>query len=244
MLDHVEGDVWIAVVDALCARRSGDHRKHHDPEAVNQSCSQQGPAQTQASDSAEQPRATRLHGADRLDGVVADERRIGPRQRFLEGRREHHLGGLRELVNGFLLFGPELVLAIRNLPPGGEARHQAVGIGPPHQVGDLRLLAKPCEVLRPPLVAPPETRPSLARGVTVEGGDEVDQKLRHVGVLSAGVTNLDRPEAENSPGALRVTRKPFSRPTVTAAASLISSLALAPPSRVRKAFVWKNGRKA
>ena len=56
----------------------------------------------------------------RLDGVVADERGVGPRQWLLERGGEHHLGRLRELVEGCLFFGPELVLALRDLA-GGEA---------------------------------------------------------------------------------------------------------------------------
>src|SRR5215217_6291367 len=39
---------------------------------------QQGPAQAEAADRPEEPRAVLLHGADRLDGVVADERAVGP----------------------------------------------------------------------------------------------------------------------------------------------------------------------
>src|SRR4029450_9669115 len=76
----------------------------------------------------------------------ADERGVGPRQWLLERGGEHHLGRLRELVDGRLFFGPELVLAIRDLA-GGEARHEAVGVRS-HQVGDLGLLAEPIEVLR------------------------------------------------------------------------------------------------
>src|SRR4029450_10918979 len=71
-----------------------------------------------SADGPEKPGATRLHGADRLDGVVADERGVGPRQWLLERGGEHHLGRLRELVNGRLFFGPELVLAIRNARAG------------------------------------------------------------------------------------------------------------------------------
>src|SRR3712207_8497814 len=40
-------------------------------------------------------------------------------------------------VDGCLFFGPELVLAIRDLA-GGEARHEAVGVGS-HEVSDLGL---------------------------------------------------------------------------------------------------------
>lgn len=39
VLDHLEGNVRIAVVDAFFARGPGDHREHHDPEAVDESCS-------------------------------------------------------------------------------------------------------------------------------------------------------------------------------------------------------------
>ena len=37
VLDHLEGHVRIAVVDAFFARFPGDHREHHDPEAVDES---------------------------------------------------------------------------------------------------------------------------------------------------------------------------------------------------------------
>jgi hypothetical protein len=37
VLDHLEGDVRVAVVDAFCARGPGDHREHHDSEAVDES---------------------------------------------------------------------------------------------------------------------------------------------------------------------------------------------------------------
>src|SRR5690606_41134471 len=36
MSDHLQGDVRIAVVDAFRARGPGDHREHHDPEAVDE----------------------------------------------------------------------------------------------------------------------------------------------------------------------------------------------------------------
>src|SRR5690606_31471521 len=83
-------------------------------------------------------------------------------------------------VDGRLLLRPELVLATRDVACG-EARHQAVGVCS-HQVRDLGLLAEPCEILR--ALQAPEPGPSLARCVAVEGGDEVDEKLRHGGVLS------------------------------------------------------------
>jgi hypothetical protein len=86
---------------------------------------------------------------------------------------ENHLGRLRELVDGRLFFGPELVLALRDLA-GGEARHEAVGVRS-HEVGDLGLLAEPSEVLR--ALEAPEPGPSLSRCVAVERGDEVDEKL-------------------------------------------------------------------
>src|SRR4029450_9353669 len=116
---------------------------------------------------------------------------------------EHYLGRLRELIDGRLFFGPELVLAIRDLA-GGEARHQAVGVGS-YQVGGLGLLAEPCKVLR--ALEAPESGPSLSRCVAVEGGDEVDEKLRHGGVLSEVVTSLDRLGATNSCGAPRGSRR-------------------------------------
>ena len=37
VLDHLEGDVRIAVVDTFFARGPGDHWEHHDPEAVDES---------------------------------------------------------------------------------------------------------------------------------------------------------------------------------------------------------------
>src|SRR5215216_249430 len=37
VLDHLEGDVRVAVVDAFCARGPGDHREHPDSEAVDES---------------------------------------------------------------------------------------------------------------------------------------------------------------------------------------------------------------
>src|SRR3712207_2754278 len=86
--------------------------------------------------------------------------------------------------------------AIRDLA-GGEARHQAVGVRS-HQVGHLGLLAEPCEVLR--ALEAPEPGPALSRCVAVEGGDEVDEKLRHGTVLSSGVRSLDRSRATSSSG--------------------------------------------
>src|SRR5690349_22743310 len=196
--DHLEGDVRIPVVDAFGARGPRDHGEDTDAEAVDESGPEQGPAQAEAADRAEDPRAARLHGADRLDGVAADERGVGPRQRLLERGGEHHLGRSRELVDGRLFFGPELVLAVRDLA-GGEARHQAVGVRS-HQVGDLGLLAEPSEVLR--ALEAPEPGPSLSRCVAVEGGDEIDEKLRHGGPLSSGVRSSDRRGATNSSAAL------------------------------------------
>src|SRR3954454_12530510 len=75
VLDHLEGDVRVAVVHALFARGPGDRREHPVPEGADDSGSYQGPATAGAADRPEQPRAILLHGADRLDGVVADERR-------------------------------------------------------------------------------------------------------------------------------------------------------------------------
>src|SRR5436305_6192846 len=45
VVDHLEGDVRVAVVDAFCARGAGDHREHDDAEAIDESRSQQRPAQ-------------------------------------------------------------------------------------------------------------------------------------------------------------------------------------------------------
>src|SRR4051812_50158494 len=64
VLDHLEGDVRVAVVDAFLARGPGDHREHPDPEAVDEAGFQQGPAQAEAADRAEEPGAILLHGAD------------------------------------------------------------------------------------------------------------------------------------------------------------------------------------
>src|SRR5215212_8709810 len=91
---------------------------------------------------------------------------------------------------------------------GGEARHQAVGVRS-HQVGGLGLLAEPCEVLR--ALEAPEPGPSLSRCVAVEGGDEVDEKLRHGGVPFSGVTSLDRPGSTNSSAALCGDEEPMAR---------------------------------
>src|SRR5262245_10514512 len=41
VVDHVEGDVGIAVVDAFRAGGTGDHGEHHDPEAIDDPGAQQ-----------------------------------------------------------------------------------------------------------------------------------------------------------------------------------------------------------
>src|SRR4051794_20002803 len=84
VLDHLEGDVRVAVVNAFFARGPGDHREHPDPEAVDESGLEERPAQAEAADRADEPRAILLHGADRFDCVVSDERGVGPRQWLLE----------------------------------------------------------------------------------------------------------------------------------------------------------------
>src|SRR3954463_1649349 len=57
VLNHLEGDVRVAVVDAFFARGPGDHREHPDREAVDESGLEQGPAQAEAADGGEEPRA-------------------------------------------------------------------------------------------------------------------------------------------------------------------------------------------
>src|SRR5882672_9458424 len=64
VIDHLEGDIRVALVDAFCSRRAGDHREHHDPEAVHESSSQQGPTQAEAADGADESRGTLLHRLD------------------------------------------------------------------------------------------------------------------------------------------------------------------------------------
>ena len=80
-----------------------------------------------------------------------------------------------ELVDRARFVSRELVRSFWHLP-GGEARHEPVGVRS-HQVGDLRLLAQPGEVLGP--FEPPETRPALPGRVAVERGDEVDEEFSH-----------------------------------------------------------------
>src|ERR687897_3134137 len=67
--DHVEGDVRVAVVDPLGSRGTGDHREHHDSEAIDESGAQQRPTQGDAADRAHGARALLLHRLDRFDGV-------------------------------------------------------------------------------------------------------------------------------------------------------------------------------
>ena len=182
VVDHLEGDVRVAVVDAFCSRGAGDHREHHDPEAIDESGSQQRPAQADAADRADEARAVLLHRPDRLDRVIAHERGVGPRERLLERGGEHHLRRSRESVDGRLLVGGELVRSRWRLS-GGEARHQPVRVRS-HHVRDLGLLAEPGEVLRP--LETPEAGPALPRRVAVEGGDEVDEEFWHGRVLVLG----------------------------------------------------------
>ncbi|GGO59029.1 hypothetical protein GCM10012286_79690 [Streptomyces lasiicapitis] len=78
--------------------------------------------------------------------------------------------------------------------------------------------------------------------MAVEGGDEVDEKLRHGGVLSWGVTSLDRPGAANSSAALWSNGK-----THDAAADQIGGAALLrrarrPTSRDRRRAVMGRSR--
>src|SRR4051812_45808884 len=71
VLDHLEGDVRVSVVDPFFARGPGDHREQPDPEAVDESGFEQGSAQADAADGAEESRAVLLQGADSFDGVAA-----------------------------------------------------------------------------------------------------------------------------------------------------------------------------
>src|SRR5215207_5398393 len=54
VVDHLEGDVGVAVVDAFCAGGAGDHREHHDAEAIHESGSQERPAEADAADRADE----------------------------------------------------------------------------------------------------------------------------------------------------------------------------------------------
>src|SRR5918995_1949403 len=182
VVDHLEGDVRVAVVDAFCSRGAGDHREHHDPEAINESGSQQRPAQADASDRAHEARVSLLHRPDCFDRVIAHERGVGPRERLLERGGEHHLRRSRESVDGPLPVRGELVRSRWGLA-GGEARHQSGGVRS-HEVGDLGLLAEPGEVLGS--FQPPPSWPALRRRVAVEGGDEVDEEFWHGRVLVLG----------------------------------------------------------
>src|SRR5690606_23190164 len=111
-----------------------------------------------------------------------------------------------------LFFGPDLVLALRDLA-GGEARHQAVGVRS-HQIGDLGLLPEPREVLR--ALKPPEAGPSLSRCIAVEGSDEVDEKLRHGSAfhtVSGALTSREPPTHRPRRGAARRALSPRWRRT-------------------------------
>src|SRR5262245_35949497 len=90
-LGHLERNVRVTVVDALVSRGAGDHREHHDAEAIDESGSQQRPAQAETADRAQDARSFRLHRRDDTDRVVAYERGVGPRERLLERGGEHHL---------------------------------------------------------------------------------------------------------------------------------------------------------
>src|SRR5947209_15523245 len=84
VVGHLESDVRIAVVDALCSGGAGDHREDSDPEAIDESSAKQRLAQAEAADRADEDRATLLHGLDHLDSVTAHERGVGPRERLGE----------------------------------------------------------------------------------------------------------------------------------------------------------------
>src|SRR5918995_1611802 len=83
VVDHLECDIRVAVVDAFCSRGAGDHREHHDAEAVDESGSQQRPAQAEAADRAHEAGAILLHRSDRFYRVPAHEGGVGPRERLL-----------------------------------------------------------------------------------------------------------------------------------------------------------------
>src|SRR6266508_2577191 len=50
VVDHLQRDVGIVVVDALCSCGAGDHREHHHAEAIYEPGSQQRPTQAEAAD--------------------------------------------------------------------------------------------------------------------------------------------------------------------------------------------------
>src|ERR687898_3285874 len=91
VVDHLEGDVRVAVVDAFCSRGAGDHREHHDPEAIDESGPKQRLAQADAADRAHEARVSLLHRPDCFDRVIAHERGVGPRERLLKRGGAHHL---------------------------------------------------------------------------------------------------------------------------------------------------------
>src|SRR4029453_3698575 len=71
VVDHLQGDVGIAVVDALCSRGACDHREHHDAEAIDESGSQQRPAKAEAADRAPQTQPALFH---RPTALIASSR--------------------------------------------------------------------------------------------------------------------------------------------------------------------------
>src|SRR5690606_6035787 len=87
---------------------------------------------------------------------------------------EHDLARPGELVEGFFFLRPELVHPFGHLA-AGEARHQPVRVRP-HEIGDLRLLTQPRQVLG--ALQAPEPGPAFTRGVTVQRRDEVDENFR------------------------------------------------------------------
>lgn len=173
--NHVERDIGIAVVDAFRARGTGDHGEDDHPETVYKTRLEQRPAQADAAERAEDAGSLLLHRPDRLHGVAAHERRIGPRERLLERGREHHLRRSREFVEAGLLLGLHLGSSRRHLS-AEEAGHQPVRVRA-HQVRHRWLLAEPGEILRP--FETPPAGPTIPRRVAVQGGDEVNHELSH-----------------------------------------------------------------
>src|SRR5262245_57601742 len=83
---QLESDVRVPVEDALLAGGAGDDREDDHAEPVHQPCPEQRPAQGEAAERVQGMRAISLHLPHRLDRVTVDESRIGPRQRWLQGR--------------------------------------------------------------------------------------------------------------------------------------------------------------
>jgi hypothetical protein len=103
VVDHLEGDVGIAVVDAFCTRGAGDHRKHDDTEAIDEAGTEQRAAEAEAAERTEETGAVALHCPDVRDGVAAHEGGVGPPEGLLERCGEHHLRRSLQLVERSLL---------------------------------------------------------------------------------------------------------------------------------------------